>query len=307
MPKGRSTSIGSRMATHSESAAEEETVTATSPIGGIFDFLDDRIEGRRLLLVTDSPRVAGEVLSASELPSVLATTKEDIASDYEEDCETVLQLSVKLPQTLEMLEDLRGIVISAYLEGSLGDGEDVVCVVANDDQPLMLVNFSISSDPMFRMLKARIEERCDLRVFEMLLQIGGDLVRKGREGHTVGTMFIVGDHEAVLDASRQVLMNPFQGHAREERQVLNPENIETIKEYAMLDGAMVISGDGHLEAAGRYVMLETDAEAASGLGGRHLAAASITKRTQAVAIVVSATGVVRVYKDGSPELELDGF
>jgi DNA integrity scanning protein DisA with diadenylate cyclase activity len=206
-----------------------------------------------------------------------------------------------------MLEDLRGIVVSAYLEGSLGDGEDVVCLVANDEQPTLLVNFSISSDPMFRLLRARIEEHCDLDVFEMLLQIGGDLVRKGREGHKVGTMFIVGDHESVLDASRQVLMNPFQGHTREERHVLNPENIETIKEYAKLDGAMVVSGDGYLEAAGRYILLEPDAEAASGLGGRHLAAASITKETEAVAIVVSSTGVVRVYKDGSPELELDGF
>jgi hypothetical protein len=291
----------------SESTEREEQEADGSALGGVVDFLQESLHGRRLLLISDSPRIVGQVLADAELPVVLATTKEDISSDYAEDCETVLQLSVKLPGTLEMLEDLRGIVVSAYLEGSLGDGEDVVCLVANDEQPTLLVNFSISSDPMFRLLRARIEEHCDLDVFEMLLQIGGDLVRKGREGHKVGTMFIVGDHEAVLDASRQVLMNPFQGHTREERHVLNPEKIETIKEYAMLDGAMVVSGDGYLEAAGRYILLEPDAEAASGLGGRHLAAASITKETEAVAIVVSSTGVVRVYKDGSPELELDGF
>jgi DNA integrity scanning protein DisA with diadenylate cyclase activity len=295
------------MAPQPESTETDETTPDDSPVSGIVGFLDSRVAARQLLLVSDSPRVVGEVVNGADLPIVLATTKEDISSDYADDCETVLQLSVKLPGTLEMLEDLRGIVISAYLEGSLGDGEDVVCLVANDEQPTLMVNFSISSDPMFRLLKARIEERCDLSVFEMLLQIAGDLVRKGREGHKVGTMFIVGDHESVLEASRQVLLNPFQGHTREERRVLNPENSETIKEYAMLDGAMVVSGDGYLEAAGRYIMLEPDAEAASGLGGRHLAAASITKETEAVAIVVSSSGVVRVYKDGSQELELDGF
>lgn len=292
-------------------SAEEETedahVEEILSLGGVLDFLSDRITARRVLLITDSPRVVGEILSEVTAPIVLATTKEDIQADYADKCETVLRLSVKLPNTLEVLEDVRGILISAYLEGSLGEGEDVLCIVAGDDQPLMMLNFSISSDPTFQLLKAGIEERCDLDVFEMLLRIAGDLVRQGREGKSVGTMFIVGDHEAVLSVSRQVVINPFQGHTREERYVLRPDNIETIKEYAVLDGAIVVSEDGHLEAAGRYVLLDAEAEAASGLGGRHLAAASITKRTDAVAIVVSSSGVVRVYKDGSPAMELDGF
>lgn len=295
------------MAQSPETDEEQATPDEDNQLEGITEFLGDRLVGRRVLLISDSPRVVGEVLSEVELPVVLATTKEDIGSDYAEDCETVLQLSVKLPSTLEMLEDLRGIVISAFLEGSLGDGEDIVCLVADDEQPTLLVNFSISTDPTFRLLKANIQERCDLEVFEMLLRIGGDLVRKGREGQSVGTMFIVGDHESVLEGSRQVVINPFQGHSREERYVLSPDNLETIKEYATLDGAMVVSEDGYLEAAGRYIMLDPDAESASGLGGRHLAAASVTNKTDAVAIVVSATGVIRVYKDGSPELELDGF
>lgn len=290
-----------------EEEPEETPVEELLALGGVLEFLADRITSRRLLLVTDSPRVVGEILSEVSLPVVLATTKEDIQKDYADECETVLRLSVKLPKTLELLEDVRGILISAFLEGSLGDGEDVLCIVAGDAQPLMLLNFSITSDPTFKLLKAGIEERCDLDVFEMLLRIAGDLVRQGREGKSVGTMFIIGDHQHVLEGSRQVVINPFQGHTREERYVLRPENIETIKEYTVIDGAIVVSADGYLEAAGRYVLLEPDAEAASGLGGRHLAAASITKRTEAVAIVVSASGVVRVYKDGSAVMELDGF
>jgi len=260
-----------------------------------------------LLLVTESPKVVAQVLSEATIPVVLATTKEDICSDYAEECETVLRLSVPLPRTLEVLEDVRGILISAYLEGSLGDGEDVLCVVGGDDQPLLMLNFSISSDPTFKVLQTDIQDRVNLEVFEMLLRIAGDLVRQGREGKSVGTMFVIGDHEQVLDSSRQVVINPFEGHERDDRSVMNPDNVETIKEYATLDGAMVVSSDGVLEAAGRYMLLGSDVETSSGLGGRHLAAANITKRTQAIAIVVSSSGVVRVFKDGSPALELDGF
>lgn len=286
---------------------EDAPVDEALSMGGVLDFVSERTTVQRLLLISDSPRVVGKVLSEVSVPVILATTKEDIRNDYAEDCETVLRLTGALPSTLEVLEDVRGILISAFLEGSLGDGEDVLCLVVGDDHPLVLLNFSLGQDPAFQILRSGIDERCDLDVFETLLRIAGDLVREGREGQSVGTMFVIGDTDQVLEHSRQVVINPFQGHTREERHVLSPDNIETIKEYAMLDGAVIVTSDGFLEAAGRYILLEPDANTASGLGGRHLAAASITTRTQAVAIVVSASGIVRVYKDGSAEMELDGF
>jgi hypothetical protein len=290
-----------------EEGAPPRTVEDAEGLGGVLDFVADRLTARRLLLISDSRRVVGRVLDAVDGETVLATSDADLREDFADEVQTVLRLSVTLPSTLEVLEDVRGILISAFLEGSLGEGQDVLCLVAGDDHPLLLFNFSISDDPTFEILRAGIDERCDLEVFEMLLRIAGDLVRQGREGRSVGTMFIVGDTENVLEASRQVVINPFQGHTAEQRRVLHPDNVETTKEYANLDGAIVVSADGTLEAAGRYVLLEPDAEAASGLGGRHLAAASVTMHTDAVAIVVSSSGVVRVYKDGSPVMELDGF
>lgn len=286
---------------------EDAPVDEALSVGGVLEFLSERATVQRLLLISDSPRVVGNILGEVSVPVILATTKDDIRKDYAEDCETVLRLTTTLPDTLEVLEDVRGILISAFLEGSLGNGDDVLCLVVGDSHPLVMLNFSLGQDPAFRILRSGIDERCDLDVFEMLLRIAGDLVREGREGKTVGTMFVIGDTDKVFEHSRQVVINPFQGHERGERNVLSPENIETIKEYANLDGAIVVTPDGYLEAAGRYILLEPDANTASGLGGRHLAAASITTRTQAIAIVVSASGIVRVYKDGNPEMELDGF
>ncbi|MDX1611718.1 MAG: DNA integrity scanning protein DisA nucleotide-binding domain protein [Candidatus Thermoplasmatota archaeon] len=289
-----------------EETPGDDEVEHLLTLGGVLEFLADRLMADRVVLITDSARVVGEIVSDCTLPIVFATTKEDLKKDYASDCETVLQLAGPLPKSLEMLEDVRSILVSAYLEGSLKDNEDTLVISASEDQPLMLLNFNVAKDPSFNLLKTGIGERVDLSVFEMLFRIAGDLVRQGREGKTVGALFLIGDPEPMLEASRQVVINPFQGHEREERFVLDAANIETIKEYALLDGAIVVSGDGYLEAAGRYVLLEQDAELASGLGGRHLAAASITKKTKAVAIVVSSSGVIRVYMDGQPIMELDG-
>ena len=48
-------------------------------------------------------------------------------------------------------------------------------------------------------------------VFEAVLNIALELGAQGREGRPVGTIFILGDHEKVLQLSRQMIINPFQG------------------------------------------------------------------------------------------------
>ena len=68
--------------------------------------------------------------------------------------------------------------------------------------------------------------------------------------------------------------------------------------FAQLDGAFVIDDAGMIVAAGRYVGINWDIYLQSGLGGRHVAAASISKVTKAVAIVVSQEGSVKVFKGG---------
>jgi DNA integrity scanning protein DisA with diadenylate cyclase activity len=74
---------------------------------------------------------------------------------------------------------------------------------------------------------------------------------------------------------------------------------ETIKELAQLDGAFIVSDDGVVISACRYINASTDGiDLPLGLGSRHLAAASITKQTNAVAVVVSESSIVRVFDDG---------
>ncbi len=128
---------------------------------------------------------------------------------------------------------------------------------------------------------------------------------EGFEGHPIGTIFVLGDSTAVMEKSKQLTLNPFQGISEAERNVLDPTIREAIKNFAVLDGAFIIREDGVVLAAGRYLQTEGKVELPLGLGARHAAAAAITVETKAVAISVSqSSGTVRVFKGGQSVLEL---
>lgn len=138
------------------------------------------------------------------------------------------------------------------------------------------------------------------QVFETVLKIAMEISIEGREGRPIGTGFILGDSENVMSRSRQLVLNPFEGHGREKRQIFDPSIQDNIKEFAQLDGVFLISSDGVVEAAGRYITLDTgQAKIQRGLGTRHSSVAAITGATDSIGIVVSQSGgVIRIFKGG---------
>jgi len=137
-------------------------------------------------------------------------------------------------------------------------------------------------------------------VFEATLNIALELAAQGREGRPVGTIFVVGDHERVMELSRQMIFNPFMGYDEEERNILDENLRETIKEFSALDGAFIVKENGVLVTAGRHLSAALEGkDFPHGLGSRHIAAAGITSVTDAIAVVVSeSTGTVRLFKKG---------
>ncbi|MBA4373396.1 MAG: hypothetical protein C0402_11125 [Thermodesulfovibrio sp.] len=133
-----------------------------------------------------------------------------------------------------------------------------------------------------------------------VIDIALDIGALGREGKPVGTTFIIGDEKAVLEASHQLVFNPFKGYPKKERLITRPEVVESIKELAQLDGAIIISREGVVEAAGRNLNAERAAsKQLRGLGARHRSAAGITRKTGAIAVVVSeSTGKITIFEKG---------
>jgi diadenylate cyclase len=127
-----------------------------------------------------------------------------------------------------------------------------------------------------------------------------EIAREGREGRKIGTLFTVGAEEEVLTRSRCLILDPLAGHPLTSRDVENPDARETIKELAQLDGGFVIGASGTALSACRYFEATLpQSDQPLGLGTRHIAAASISAATGAVAIVVSESSIVRLYSGGT--------
>src|SRR4029450_87985 len=120
------------------------------------------------------------------------------------------------------------------------------------------------------------------------IELAIEIAREGREGHRIGTIFTVGDAGAVLERSRPLILDPLAGHPEAARHITDADLRGTLKELAQLDGAFVISDEGVVVSACRYLdATASGVEMPLGLGSRHFAAASISTVTQAIAIVVS--------------------
>jgi len=136
-------------------------------------------------------------------------------------------------------------------------------------------------------------------VLESLIELAVEIAREGREGRRVGTIFMVGDADAVLNRSRPLILDPLLGHPESSRHVTNLNLRGTVKELAQLDGGFVVSQGGIVLSACRYLdAMATQVDVPLGLGSRHLAAANMSAVTKAVGIVVSESSVVRIFCHG---------
>jgi len=140
----------------------------------------------------------------------------------------------------------------------------------------------------------------DPKVVDAVIRVAMEIAREGREGQAVGTSFVVGDTEIVMNHSRQFVLNPFHGHKEEKRKITDAGIRGNIKEFAQLDGAFIVTGNGIVEAAGRYLTADmSQVKVPEGLGSRHSSIAGITLVTKSVGIVVSQSGgLISIFKNG---------
>ncbi|MGH7173797.1 MAG: DNA integrity scanning protein DisA nucleotide-binding domain protein [Gemmataceae bacterium] len=199
---------------------------------------------------------------------------------------------------------VKAAVVVCLARGLLQRGDRVVCLAGVDGTGAVdgLIVLDLDREPELFSLFDSSAFTADVapEVFERTFSLAAQLAAEGREGRPVGTLFVLGDSDRVLAQSRSLVLNPFHGHPESGRNILDPDLEETIKEFAALDGAFVIRGDGvvltagsHLLPAAPYVRLP------GGLGTRHATAANITASTNAVAVCVSqSTGAVSVFRSG---------
>lgn len=262
----------------------------------------EEIQAKAILLYGE---VAQDLLSKKgEVPSfdtILITREKDDAQQKAGFFSSV----INIPNVnVTRLGQIKVAITKGLATGLFKKGDTLVCLTGVPKFGYIDSLFVIDVGKEFEILiseeVSHIFEDIRPEVFEAVLNIALELAYQGREGRQVGTIFVLGDDEKVLELSRQMIINPFMGYAEEERNILDRNLKETIKEFSALDGAFVVRGDGVLVTAGRHLnaALETK-DFPQGLGSRHIAAAGITSVTGAIAIVISeSTGTVRIFKNG---------
>ena len=296
----------------------------------VLRLLDSRKAPRRKarpltqLLLSHSRKIAGEMgvtgilvtIESSEelailkrLPRrksfIVATSSRQLAEKAEQVVERVLLLpkvrlgqeaAVRLSALMAVAHGLirKGDVV-AFLSGNEGNGLDTMTIVEVGRQFGRFVTPSGAVSP------GVLPE-----VLERVITVAAELGVEGREGQPVGTIFVVvGDEAKLTSYTQQMVMNPFRGYPEEERNILDPTLAETIKEFASIDGAFVVRGDGVVLAAGVFLKVDEVVDLPGGYGSRHLAACALTKATQCVTVSLSqSTGEVTIFKNGSIVLTL---
>ena len=203
---------------------------------------------------------------------------------------------------LDLIRDALLYLINASYLGA----KDRVLVAFSKNGEHHRLYFDLSSMALPSLMES-LSDFLDKEVVEGIMRIAMSVVRRGREGNPAGALFIVGDVDNVMKHAVQKIANPMPSIPLEERNVRNEENHESIREFAMMDGATLVDEDGFVRATGIYIKtLSIDDWIVDG-GGRHLAAQAITNITKAVSFVVSSEGTIRVYRNGKMIFELKDF
>ena len=205
--------------------------------------------------------------------------------------------------SLNRIDAIKMGVVIALSEGAITKNDTIVCLsgLSENEQIDTLIVFRLDQEKEMMLTSGTKSglNGVDPKVFETLLSLSLELASEGREGRSRGALFVLGDHDIVLQYSRQMVINPFHGYPEEQRNIMDPALRETVKEFSAIDGAFIIRGDGIIEAAGRHLNAAADIELPAGLGTRHMAAAGISEVSEATSFVISeSTGTVSVFKDG---------
>lgn len=262
----------------------------------------------RLVVVTDRPFTPAELRGRPlKKKLVYAVTEETVADQLA----ARKYLAVVIPNyDYSRVERIKVALVACRSEGLVRDGDTIIALAgtAQDHSLDTMIRVRIGSEQEERVRVDAIglAPEFSSQVVESLIHVAMEVGAQGYEGHPVGTILVVGDATAVMEKSRRLTLNPFQGMSEADRNCLDPTIRDAVKTFSVLDGAFVVREDGVVLAAGRYLQASAEkTQLPLGLGARHTAAAAVTMETRAIAITVSQTsGTVRVFKEGQIVLEL---
>jgi DNA integrity scanning protein DisA with diadenylate cyclase activity len=263
-----------------------------------------------IICITETGLLAQHLYRLSGEFRVIATTTN--SETYDTLTKVGLEV-IRLPlHTADKYTQIRHAISIVLQSSSVSIGDLVVCAIGrdvyqNEGNLIVLTEMEADTEKLAVSDLLKFTHGIQPKVLEAAFEVARMIGRAARRGNRVGAIFMLGDERKVLKGSKPLVPNPFQGHDKAKRMLTNPDIHGALVELSKLDGAFVLRSDGFIQAAGVFLTSPpTETEMVSGLGTRHAAAAAVTVRTTATAIVVSATdGNVRAFSGGKMILKID--
>ncbi|NND96571.1 MAG: hypothetical protein HKN47_04485 [Pirellulaceae bacterium] len=258
---------------------------------------------------TDWKRIS-EMATVAELDKPLIVAV-DSSDDLDGAAEAGLKPLALNKEKAPLLERLQHALLEAAADELIKINGEVVALYSGFQSGRLDSVSHLKLDERMRRLTTRdlqmLESSVPLKTIKAVVDLAVQIGLEGREGKAVGTLFVIGDTRKVMDHASSAGLDPVRGYNRKERNLLDAKVQEDAKEIAQLDGAFVITSDGIIERSRQMLeVLHEDLNMSKGLGSRHWAAAAITRRTKAIAVVVSqSTGTVRLYQNGFLMMQIE--
>ncbi|MDO5308684.1 MAG: DNA integrity scanning protein DisA nucleotide-binding domain protein [Planctomycetia bacterium] len=240
---------------------------------------------------------------------VVAATSREILEGADEN--EIKSVCLKLEEVAPVYDRITHAILEAVADDFVAPGSRLIALYSGFDtvgfDSISVINLGEHLERLTGKELRKIETKVPLKTLKMVVDLALEIGREGREGKSVGTLFVVGDTKNVLASSKPAGFDPVRGYKCKERELSDPRVREGIKEVAQLDGAFVVSQEGVVVSACRLLDASTAMITLSkGLGSRHWAAAAVSQRTNAIAIAVSqSSGTVRIFVNGEVALRIE--
>ena len=202
------------------------------------------------------------------------------------------------------MTQLRSALLLGLIHGYISADEKICCLGGLPDSDrldtVVLLDVRREIQPIFSQNTDLLPKEVQPEVFERVLFLATELATEGREGHAIGCLFVLGNIDRLSPYVHPLVLNPFFGYGANDRNILTTSIDETVKEYALLDGAFIVNGNGVIESAGSLIQTDEYVRLPSGLGTRHAAAVAVSKAVDCIAITVSSsTRQVCLFRNGT--------
>ncbi|HRS97796.1 MAG TPA: hypothetical protein P5040_06390, partial [Smithella sp.] len=160
---------------------------------------------------------------------IVSKEYETLSDDIKKDDKVLFVPNVNLTR----VGKIKIAIAKGIVQGVLKRGDKVVCLSGVPRFGYADSIFVIDVGKEFEILTSDfindVTENVRPEVFNAALNLACELAAQGRENRKVGTIFVLGDDEKVMQLSQQMIINPFLGYSEEQLNILNPELEETIK------------------------------------------------------------------------------